>query len=319
MTKAIALVSGGLDSILAANLIKNQGIDVIGLCFSSAFFTYERAVKMCEQIDIPLKVIDFTDEHLSMVKSLKYEHGKSANFCIGCHGMMMKYSRRLMNELGADFMVTGEVISQRPMPKDVNDGRFEDYILRPLCAKNLPPTKMERDGLVDREKLLDIKEGSRRVTMELAERWGIKEYPLSDGGCKLTEPGFSARLKDLLNYNKDINPDDVEMLNYGRHFRINRDVKIISARDEREGKVITPLIKKDDYIFNTIDFKGSTVILRGNPSYDDIILAAAIAGRYSKGRDEKEVRVKYKKQQDKEYNIIEVSPARDEEITMYLL
>lgn len=326
MARALALISGGLDSILAAKLIKDQNIEVIGICFKSAFFSYENAVKMAEQIDIPLKIVDFTEEHLEMVKNPKHGYGKNMNPCIDCHAMMMRYAGRLLNELQADFIITGEILNQRPMSQNMKsldivkkESGFEEFILRPLCAKNLPPTKMEEMGLVSREKLLDISGRSRKTQMELADKWGIREYPSPAGGCKLTEPNFSKRLKDLFKYKKNCKSDDIEILKYGRHFRINDRVKIISTRDETEAGVIKTLIKDYCYIFSAADYSGSLIILEGNPEYDDIVIAARIAGRYSKGKDEKEIDIRYKKAGDEKYNIIRVVPAGDEEINAYII
>lgn len=326
MTRALALISGGLDSALAAKLIKEQGIDVIGLCYKSAFFSYENAVKITEEIDIPLKVVDFTEEHFDMVKNPKHGYGKNMNPCIDCHAMMMRYTGKLLKELNADFIITGEVLNQRPMSQNrqaldivKKESGYEEYILRPLCAKNLPPTRMETEGLVDRERLMDISGRNRKVQMELAKKWGILDYPSPAGGCQLTEPGFSRRLKDLLTYDKECTYKDVEILNYGRHFRVNENVKVISTRDEEELKMIELLIKKDDIVFDALDYNGSKVILEGNPGDEDIKLAAKIAARYSKGKDKKEVDVKFKKAKDDKYNILKVSPAKDEEIDMLLI
>ncbi|CDF57242.1 DUF814 domain-containing protein [Thermobrachium celere] len=326
MARALALISGGLDSGLAAKLVKDQGIEVIGICFKSAFFGCDRAIKMCEQIDIPLKVIDFSEEHLEMVKNPKHGYGKNMNPCIDCHAMMLNYAGKLMKELNADFIVTGEVLNQRPMSQNrqaldivKRESGYEEYILRPLCAKNLPETWMEKEGLVDREKLLGISGRGRKVQMELAEKWGIKEYPSPAGGCKLTDPGFSKRLKDLLTYNKDAKVDDVDILNIGRHFRINENVKIISTRTQDEFKMLKPMIKEGDYVFDTLDVHGSTVVLRGNPREEDIVLAARIAARYSKAREEKNVRVKYRIYNQNKYNILTVEPAKDEEISKYMI
>jgi tRNA U34 2-thiouridine synthase MnmA/TrmU len=185
MTRALALMSGGLDSVLAAKLIRDQGIEVIGICFISAFFSEDNAVRMAEQIDVPLKVVDFTQEHFDMVKNPKHGYGKNMNPCIDCHAMMMRYAGRLLKELDADFIITGEVLNQRPMSQNYmalgvvkKESGFEEYILRPLCAKNLPPTKMDEDGLVDRDKLLDISGRSRKPQMELARKWNIMNIHL---------------------------------------------------------------------------------------------------------------------------------------------
>ena len=163
MTKALAMISGGLDSTLAAKLIKDQGIEVIGICFKSYFFGPKNAIKMTKQIDIPLEVVDFSKEHFELVKSPKHGYGKNINPCIDCHTMMLNYTGKLLDKYEADFIITGEVLNQRPMSQNrisldivKKESGFSDKILRPLCAKNLNPTKMELEGLVDREKLLDI-------------------------------------------------------------------------------------------------------------------------------------------------------------------
>lgn len=326
MTRALALMSGGLDSILAAKLIKDQGIEVIGICFISAFFSEDNAVRMAEQIDVPLKVVDFTQEHFDMVKNPKHGYGKNMNPCIDCHAMMMRYAGKMLKELDADFIITGEVLNQRPMSQNYKalgvvkkESGFEEYILRPLCAKNLPATKMEEDGLVDRDKLLDISGRSRKPQMELARRWNINEYPSPAGGCKLTEPNFSMRLEDLIRTNPGCTPEDTFILKHGRHFRLNDNVKVISSRDEEDFNAMKPLLKKGDYIFDTVDFPGSTIILIGEPNEDDIKIAASICGRYGKGKDEQEVNVKYRKLEDMDIKIIKAAPAKDEDIRKYIL
>ena len=195
MTRALAMISGGLDSTLAAKLISDQGIEVIGICFKSYFFGEENAKRMCEQIGIRLEVIDFSKEHFEMVKDPKHGRGKNMNPCIDCHAMMMNYSGKLLEKFNADFIITGEVLNQRPMSQNKQalnvvkkESGFANKILRPLCALNLEPTEMELNGLVDREKLLKISGRSRKIQMELAEQWGIKDYPSPAGGCRLTEP-----------------------------------------------------------------------------------------------------------------------------------
>lgn len=326
MTRALAMVSGGLDSILAAKLIMNQGIEVIGICFKSAFFGPENAIRMAEQIGMELKVVDFSPEHLEMVKQPKHGYGKNMNPCIDCHAMMMNYTGKLMKELHADFIITGEVLNQRPMSQtkaslDIvrKESGFEDYILRPLCALNLPPTKMELEGLVDREKLMGISGRSRKVQMELAEKWGIKDYPSPAGGCRLTEPGYANRLKDQLEHVRESNLEDVEILKTARHIRFDENTKIIATRNQEELKVITPLIRKDDYVFDALDCPGSTVILRGKASSEALELAAAICARYSKDRNKDSVRVKFRHPGESQYEVIEIAPAKDEYINQYLI
>ncbi|MEW9094478.1 MAG: tRNA 4-thiouridine(8) synthase ThiI [Clostridiaceae bacterium] len=326
MTKALAMISGGLDSILAAKLIKEQGIEVIGICFKSHFFNEDSALKMTKQVGIPLKVVDFAKEHFKIVKDPKFGYGKNMNPCIDCHSLMMNYTGKLLDELHADFIITGEVLNQRPMSQNRSaldivkkHSGFSDKILRPLCAKNLPPTEMELNGLVDREKLLDISGRGRKIQMELAEKWGIKEYPSPAGGCKLTEPNYSRRLKELLEHIKEPKDKDLELLRYGRHFRISSNAKIISTRTKVEGDEIKKYLDEEDWIFFAADYNGSMVLIIGEPSEEDFELAAKITGRYSKGKDEDSIKVKYGKFKSLPNNCIWVKPAMEEEINKYII
>ncbi|WP_027623651.1 DUF814 domain-containing protein [Clostridium lundense] len=326
MTRALAMISGGLDSILAAKLIKEQGIEVIGICFKSHFFNEENAVKMTEQIGIPLKVVDFSKEHFSMVKHPKHGYGKNMNPCIDCHSLMLNYTGKLLQDMDADFIITGEVLNQRPMSQTKHsldlvkkESGFSDKILRPLCAKNLTPTEMELSGLVDREKLMDISGRGRKVQMELAKSWGIKDYPSPAGGCKLTEPNYSKRLRELLNHKDNPSVKDLELLKYGRHFRILPDAKIISTRTQIEGDEVKQYLDKEDFIFFAEEFNGSMIIIVGEPTEEDIEFAAKITARYSKGKDEELVKVKYGKFMCPLDEHIEVKPATEDEVNKYIL
>ncbi|NFT06987.1 MULTISPECIES: DUF814 domain-containing protein [Clostridium] len=302
MVKALAMISGGLDSILAAKLIKEQGIEVIGICFKSYFFNEENAKRMTEQIGIKLEVIDFSEEHFDLVRNPKHGWGKNMNPCIDCHSMMMNYSGKLLEKFNADFIITGEVLNQRPMSQNrqalnivKKESGYSDKILRPLCAQNLNPTQMEIDGLVDREKLLKISGRSRAIQMELAEKWGIKDYPSPAGGCKLTEPNYSIRLRELVNRKPDITQREIDLLKYGRHFITPNNVKIIVSRTADEGEAFKKLLIKEDLVFLTSKFNGAMVIIPAgnNPTEEDLTLACRFAVRYSKGKDEESVEVKY--------------------------
>lgn len=302
MAKALAMISGGLDSILAAKLIKDQGIEVIGICFKSYFFDEENAKRMTKQIGIKLEVVDFSKEHFEMVKNPSHGWGKNMNPCIDCHSMMMRYSGELLEKFDADFIITGEVLNQRPMSQNKSalnivkkQSGFSEKILRPLCAKNLDPTPMELNGLVDREKLLKISGRSRKIQMELAEKWEIKDYPSPAGGCKLTEPNYSIRLKELVERKKDVKERDIHLLKYGRHFVTDDKTKIIVTRTAEEGENIKVLLNNNDVMFLTSEYNGAMVIIpEGNtPTENDIIMACRIAVRYSKGKDEDNVEVKF--------------------------
>lgn len=302
MTRALAMISGGLDSTLAAKLIKEQGIEVIGICFRSYFFNEENAKRMVKQIGIRLEVIDFSKEHFDMVKDPKHGWGKNMNPCIDCHSMMMRYSGELLKKFDADFIITGEVLNQRPMSQNKSaldivkkQSGFGEKILRPLCAKNLKETQMEIAGLVDREKLLDISGRNRRSQIALAEKWGIRDYPSPAGGCKLTEPNYSIRLKEILEQKEEVTEKDIHLLKYGRHFISENHIKIIVSRTEDEGEKIKQLLTDKDIMFLTSEFNGAMVIIPegNNPTDEDLNLACRLAARYSKGKDEELVKVKY--------------------------
>lgn len=326
MTRALAMISGGLDSILAAKLIKDQGIEVIGICFKSYFFSESNAVRMCKQIDIPLEVIDFSKEHFEMVKKPKHGYGKNLNPCIDCHAMMMKYSGELLRTFNADFIITGEVLNQRPMSQNKRslevvkkESGFSDKILRPLCAKNLDPTPMEVQGLVDREKMMDISGRSRSVQMELATNWNIVDYPSPAGGCKLTEPNFSERLKDLLLYKENITPEDIKLLSFGRHFRINNSIKIIVARTKEDAEGIKKLLNTDNIIMFPSSHSGAMVVIDGTFNEADLEIAASIAARYSKGKNENSVIIKYGRYRHPLKSTIEVKPMEDSEMNSFTI
>lgn len=326
MTKALAMVSGGLDSILAAKLIKEQGIDVIGICFKSYFFDEKNASRMVKQIDIPLEVVDFSEEHFDMVKNPKHGHGKNMNPCIDCHAMMMKYSGELLEKFDADFIITGEVLGQRPMSQNKGalnivkkESGIGQKILRPLCAKNLEPTEMENNGLVDREKLMDISGRTRKVQMELADKWNIIDYPSPAGGCKLTEPNYSKRLKEILKHKENISKRELELLKVGRHFRLSDNAKIISTRTAEEAEEIKKYLNEEDLIFYAKDFNGSMVVVVGEATEKDIEFAAKVTGRYCKGKDESSLKIKYAKYLHEFKNVMDIKPAVDEEIEKYII
>lgn len=326
MAKALAMVSGGLDSILAAKLIKEQGIEVIGICFRSYFFSEESAIRMTKQIDIPLIIVDFSPEHLELVKNPKHGRGKNMNPCIDCHAMMMNYAGKLLEEHNADFIITGEVLNQRPMSQNrqalnivKKESGYSNKILRPLCAKNLDPTEMELSGLVDREQLLDISGRSRKPQMDLAEKWNITEYPSPAGGCRLTEPNYALRLKDLLDYKEEVDENELSLLRYGRHFRTDNNKKIIVARTKEESDAIKELIDKQYISFHPVSYSGALVLLEKDADDTDKNLAARLAARYSKGREEKIINIKYGVYGGKLESHIEVEPISDSDLSKYMI
>jgi tRNA-uridine 2-sulfurtransferase len=287
MVKAIALLSGGLDSILAVKLAQHQNIDVTGLAFTTPFFSAAKAQAAANQINLPLIIEDITDEHLRMLKSPRYGYGKNMNPCIDCHTLMLKIAGGKMAARGADFLITGEVLGQRPMSQTkqslyvvAKNSGYADYILRPLSAHLLDPTKAEREGKIDRARLLSISGRGRKEQMRLAEEFGIRVYPPPAGGCLLTDPIFSVRLRDLMSHAEDRQIRDYELLKYGRHFRAEDFGKIIVGRNKSDNEALSKLATDDDLVCNVADFPGPCVFVPyGNPSA--MATAAALCVRYS--------------------------------------
>jgi tRNA U34 2-thiouridine synthase MnmA/TrmU len=286
--KALALFSGGLDSILAVKLIQEQGLDVVGICFESPFFSSDKAARSAPYIGLSLKVVDITDRLIQIVLNPRHGYGKGLNPCIDCHELMFKIVGEMLKDEKADFIISGEVVGQRPMSQNLRSlstishgSGFKDLILRPLSAKRLPETLPERKGWVIRERLLGLSGRSRQPQIELAKKFGIEDYPAPAGGCLLTEKVFSRRLKDLLSLNPDFSRRDVELLKWGRHFRLSENAKIVVGRNQKENEVISSLRKEADTMFRVDSFPGPTVLATGNLSMEGIELAAAITVAYS--------------------------------------
>lgn len=297
MVKAIALLSGGLDSILAVKLIQQQNIAVTGLAFTTPFFNADKAKSAASQIPLPLIVEDITSEHLQMLKSPRYGYGKNMNPCIDCHTLMLKIAGGIMERTAADFLVTGEVLGQRPMSQTkqslyvvAKNSGYADYILRPLCAQLLDPIKAEREGKINRLKLLDISGRGRKDQMRLAEEFGIRHYPPPAGGCLLTDPMFSRRLRDLITHSEDLQLRDYHLLKYGRHFRTEDTSKIIVGRNKADNDALRELTMTDDLICNMADFPGPYVLAPYGKT-SAISIAAALCVRYSDAPADCEARV----------------------------
>lgn len=287
-TKAIALFSGGLDSILAFKVIADQGIEVLGVTFSTPFFGAEKARATARRIDLPLVVLDITDEHMQMLRSPRYGYGKNMNPCIDCHTLMLKVAGRKMDEEGADFVFTGEVLGQRPMSQGkqslyvvAKNAGFPDRILRPLSAALLPETEPERSGKVDRSQLCDIQGRGRKRQMEMAVNYGITSYPPPAGGCLLTDPIFSRRLRDLFDRDPGHRLRDIELLKVGRHFRLSETVKAVVGRNIMDNATIERLAEAGDALIRIDQFPGPTVLLPGGGNEGERLLAAGLCARYS--------------------------------------
>jgi tRNA U34 2-thiouridine synthase MnmA/TrmU len=280
MRKALALLSGGLDSALAALLIKEQGVDVIGLAFKSLFFEPEFAQKQAKELDIPLKVVDFSKEHLAIVKKPCFGYGKRMNPCIDCHLLMLKKAKKLMVKDGYDFIITGDVLGQRGFSQNKRalaliekEAGLEGLIVRPLSAKLLDETIAEKKGWVDRKKLFSIQGKSRKKQLELAKKYQLKSYSTPGTSCLLTDPSFSERLRLMLDNYPDASADDIKLLRLGRHFwhqfprsRIENDSRswsvIVVGRNEKENNQLEKLAKKEDVVLDLKDIPSPIVLIR---------------------------------------------------------
>lgn len=323
--KALALLSGGLDSTLAIRVVLEQGIDVGAVNFYTPFCLCNRkgnckneARRVAEEFGIELKVISLSSRYLEIVKNPKHGYGKNLNPCIDCRILMLKNAKKLMEEKGASFLVTGEVLGQRPMSQYLaalkiieREGGLEGLVLRPLSAKLLPLSIPEKQGWVNRQKLLEISGRSRKPQIDLAAQYGIADYPCPAGGCLLTDGGFAQRMKDLMTHS-EITLNDVELLKTGRHFRLSLHTKLVVGRNKKENERLLRLARIDDICFKPVKVKGPIGIGRGDFDQTTIFLASKIMARYSDGNGE--VRIAYQRLPGGETGSTTARPMEDMEL-----
>ncbi len=293
--KAIALLSGGLDSILATRLIKDQGIEIEAVNFLTVFCNCTSRGKTClastsaaASLGVGLKVFEVTKEYINIVKSPKHGYGRNLNPCLDCRIFIFKKAGEYMRQSGASFIVTGEVLGERPMSQRMDamriiekESSLKGLIVRPLCAKLMEPTIPEKEGMVDREKLLNIQGRSRKPQIQLASELGVHDYPCPAGGCLLTDKGFADRMRDLMKHNPDFTVHDIKLLKIGRHFRLGPSSKLIIGRDEEENGKLLALTEEDDLRVRPVNVPGPIGIGRGSFRDDYINLAARILARYT--------------------------------------
>ncbi|MBF0483443.1 MAG: tRNA 4-thiouridine(8) synthase ThiI [Candidatus Omnitrophica bacterium] len=291
--KAIGLVSGGLDSSVVIHVVKNMEIDVYCICFALPFGcgNVVNATRACQHAGLPLKVINMGEDFLDIVKNPKYGRGTAINPCIDCKIYMITKAGEYMREIGADFVFTGEVLGQRPMSQvkhalDLIDRKcgVAGRLVRPLCGQLLPATIPEKEGKIDRNKMLAISGRSRKQQMELAKKFGIKEFPQPAGGCLLTDKNFGNRMQDLFKFGyRDLN--DIISLRWGRHYRIDQNTKCILGRDEDENFNLIKHANPEDLIVQFTDAIGPTLIIsttNNNLSNNEIAKAAGLIQFFSK-------------------------------------
>ena len=290
--RALALFSGGLDSLLAIKLIVNQGIEVIALHFVTPLSNFDKNKEdaLCQKVTnlgAQLKIIYLGDDYVKILKTPRFGYGKNLNPCIDCKILMLKHAARLMKELSASFVVTGEVLAQRPKSQHRETLRLiekncglENLLLRPLSAKLLEPTLPEKEKWVNREEFFDFNGRSRKPQFKLADSLGIKDFAWPAGGCLLTISSFCARVEDLLKHD-ECTPENLELLKIGRHFRISGSFKLIVGRNEKENNEILKLASNGDIIFEPLELPGPTGLGKGSLNYDTKIISSQIIAGYT--------------------------------------
>ncbi len=297
--KGYVLMSGGLDSQLAVRVLENAGAEVEVLTFETPFFSPDAARRAAAALNVKLTVVDFTEDEIALIENPPHGFGGAMNPCIDCHARMIRRAGELMHEAGYDFVATGEVMGQRPMSQNkqslgivARDSGLEGRLVRPLSAKLLEPSIPETQGLLDRDKLLDISGRSRERQIALAAAFGIVNYPSPAGGCKLTEEGFCRKLKDLMEHEGLHTRRLLELLRVGRHYRLPDGSSLIVGRDARENALLEAEAVRGT-LLDCGDLKGPTsLLLEGGKSAEDRALAQLITLSYAKGNEAE--RVKYK-------------------------
>ena len=301
--KALVLLSGGLDSILATKLLQKQGLEVEAVAFSTPFFDTSKARKAASQLKVKLLTKNITKNFWSILKNPLFGYGKNMNPCIDCHILMIKEAAKIMKKIGAHFIATGEVLEERPFSQNkkaleqvAKHSGLSGLLLRPLSAKLLPPTLVEEKGWVKRENLLNLSGRSRKRQIALAKKWKITNYPQPASGCLLTDPGYASRLNELSIKNKNFTPLDAELIKHGRIFWEDA-VLILIGRNQTDNQEVKRLAQGQDLLMEAKDFKGPLTLIRNFSSskIDKKVLkkAAYLTAIYGKGRNQKEVEVVY--------------------------
>lgn len=337
--KAVSLISGGLDSMLATRVIMNQGIHVEGINFFTGFCVEghthairskdkakpkrNNALWVAEQLGIKLHIVDVIEEYKDVLLNPKHGYGQNMNPCLDCKGFMVRKAYEWSQENGFDFIITGEVIGQRPMsqrkdtmPVVARESGAGDRLLRPLCARHLHPTLPEREGWVDREQLFDFSGRTRKPQMNLANQFGIEDYATPAGGCCfLTDQAYSSKLVDMWQHrsSRDYELDDIMLLKVGRHLRPRPHFKLIVAREEGEGRFLEGYRGQFMHL-QSHSHAGPLVLVDGEVDADDIRLAARIAARYGQGRDTTQVDIEVG-WPDGRTEKLQVKPLSPDEIT----
>ena len=312
--KVVALLSGGLDSQLAVRMMQEQGFDVSAVAIKTPFCDFDcgrgcgfEIRERADDLNVNLKTVYLGDEYIEMLKHPKHGIGAGFNPCVDCRSMMFEAAKKHMDEIGAEFIISGEVLGQRPMSQHApalrtieKDTGLLGKIVRPLSAGLLPETDPEKEGLIKREDLGMIKGRTRKAQLEMAKKYGIENPPNAGGGCLLTDPAFGLRAKDLFEHIENPTINDIDLLKIGRHLRLDEETKLVIGRNKDENEMIKAIALPDDVLLEARDHMGPVSILRGKNADAHISFASSVTLRYSDApKDEQNyVRVIKDKDQD---------------------
>lgn len=300
--KVVALLSGGLDSQLAVRMMQEQGFDVSAVAIKTPFCDFDcgrgcgfEIRERADELNVDLKTVYLGDEYIKMLKNPKHGRGAGFNPCIDCRAMMFDAAKKQMEKIGAEFVISGEVLGQRPMSQHgpalktiEKESGLEGKIVRPLSAALLPKTDPERDGLIKRENLGMIRGRTRRMQLSMAKSYGIEDPPNAGGGCLLTDPVFGIRTRDLFEHVENPTINDIDLLKVGRHFRLDEHTKLVVGRNKEENEMISAIALPGDILAEARDYMGPVSILRGSNADSHVEFAARVTLRYSDAPRNKE-------------------------------
>lgn len=297
--KVVALLSGGLDSQLAVRMMQGQGFEVSAVAIKTPFCDFDcgrgcgfEIRERADDLNVNLKTVYLGDDYIEMLKHPKYGRGAGFNPCVDCRAMMFEAAKKHMKEIGADFVISGEVLGQRPMSQHRKalrtieaESDLEGKIVRPLSGALLPATDPERDGLIRREDLGMIRGRSRKPQLAMAKEFGIADPPNAGGGCLLTDPAFGLRVKDLFDHTETPTVNDIDLLKVGRYHRLDEETTMVVGRNKAENEAIRMLVLPGDILLEARDFVGPTTILRGKTAENHVKFAASVTLKYSDAPD----------------------------------
>ena len=289
------MLSGGLDSQLAVKMMQKQGFEVSAVAIKTPFCDFDcgrgcgfEIREKADDLNVNLKTVYLGDEYIEMLKHPKHGIGAGFNPCIDCRSMMFDAAKKHMEDIGAEFIISGEVLGQRPMSQHApalktieKESDLVGKIVRPLSAALLPETDPEKNGLIKRENLGMIRGRTRRNQLDMAKKYGIENPPNAGGGCLLTEPQFGIKAKDLFSHTENPTINDIDLLKIGRHFRLDEQTKFIVGRNKDENEMIKAIALPGDILLEAKDFVGPVSILRGSNAKEHLKFASSVTLRYS--------------------------------------